>query len=303
MEYFKKKILVVSPVHSSLLKKLKIDYNVTYHPKITYKELEKEILEKNLVILRSGINIDKNIINKSNKLKFIVRAGTGLDNIDVKYAQKRGIKIFNFPNLNSTAVAELAFGLIISLYRHIVNANNELKKNLWNKQKFYGYELKNKVLGLVGLGNIGREIAKLAKGFSMDLLANVKNKKKKRPKNIKIVSLKHLFQNSDIIVLCLPLVKQTKNLVDFKMLKLIKKSGILINLSRGGIINENHLYKILKKQKIFGAATDVLSNEGEKNRLFNLKNIIVTPHIGAMTNDAQIKIGEKVHKLVRKLLK
>ncbi len=302
MGYSKYKILIISPVHFSLLKKLKKNFNVTYEPKISYKKLEKNVNDKTLIILRSGIKIDKNIIDKSKMLRFIVRAGTGLDNIDVKYAKNKSIKVFNFPNLNSTAVAELTFGLIIALYRHIVTANNELKKNIWNKQKFYGNELKNKVLGLVGLGSVGTAIARLAKGFSLYVIANVKNKNKKRGKSIKIVSLRYLLQKSDIIVLCLPLTKETKNLIDNKMLKLIKKNGILINLSRGGIINENHLYKILKEKQIFGAATDVLENEGKKNKLFKLKNIIVTPHIGAMTNDTQIAIAKKVYKLVRNLL-
>ena len=302
MGYSRSKILIISPVHFSLLKKLKKNFNVTYEPKITYKKLERNVNDKTLIILRSGIKIDKNIIDRSKMLRFIVRAGTGLDNIDVKYAKNKSIKVFNFPNLNSTAVAELTFGLIIALYRHIVTANNELKKNIWNKQKFYGNELKNKVLGLVGFGSVGTAIAKLAKGFSLDVIANVKNKNKKRRKSIKIVSLRHLLQKSDIIVLCLPLMKETKNLINNKMLKLIKKSSILINLSRGSIINENHLYKILKEKKIFGAATDVLEKEGKKNKLFKLKNIIVTPHIGAMTNDAQIAIGNKVYKLVKKLL-
>ena len=302
MGYSKYKILIISPVHFSLLKKLKKNFNVTYEPKISYKKLEKNVNDKTLIILRSGIKIDKNIIDKSKMLRFIVRAGTGLDNIDVKYAKNKSIKVFNFPNLNSTAVAELTFGLIIALYRHIVTANNELKKNIWNKQKFYGNELKNKVLGLIGLGSVGTAIARLAKGFSLYVIANVKNKNKKRGKSIKIVSLRYLLQKSDIIVLCLPLTKETKNLIDNKMLKLIKKNGILINLSRGGIINENHLYKILKEKQIFGAATDVLENEGKKNKLFKLKNIIVTPHIGAMTNDTQIAIAKKVYKLVRNLL-
>ena len=302
MGYSKYKILIISPVHFSLLKKLKKNFNVTYEPKISYKKLEKNVNDKTLIILRSGIKIDKNIIDKSKMLRFIVRAGTGLDNIDVKYAKNKSIKVFNFPNLNSTAVAELTFGLIIALYRHIVTANNELKKNIWNKQKFYGNELKNKVLGLVGLGSVGTAIARLAKGFSLYVIANVKNKNKKRGKSIKIVSLRYLLQKSDIIVLCLPLTKETKNLIDNKMLKLIKKNGILINLSRGGIINENHLYKILKEKQIFCAATDVLENEGKKNKLFKLKNIIVTPHIGAMTNDTQIAIAKKVYKLVRNLL-
>jgi D-3-phosphoglycerate dehydrogenase / 2-oxoglutarate reductase len=304
MEYFNRKILIVSPVHPNLIFELKKqNYKVKYFPKIDRKKLKLEIRETNLIVLRSGIKLDKDIISKSKNLKFILRAGSGLDNIDVKEAKKENIKVFNLPSLNSQSVAEFGFGLLISASRNIVKADNELRKNLWNKPKLYGYELKDKTLGIIGLGNIGSKIAKIGKAFSMNIIANVKNKKKKRTAKVKIVSLNTLLRNSDFITFNVPLNKKTKNLLNKINANYLKSNSILINLSRGGVINEDVLYDLLRKKKIFAAATDVFLHEKKINKLFSLKNIIVTPHIGAMTFDAQKVIAEKALNKIKKLLK
>ena len=302
MEYFKNKTLIISPVHPYLVSELKrLKYNVTYSPSLKYIDLEKKIVSQSLLILRSGIKIDKNIINKAKKLKYIIRAGSGLDNIDVATANKNNIKVFNLPNLNSVSVAEFAFGLIISASRNIVKADKELRKNIWNKQSHYGFQLKDKTLGIIGLGNIGTNIAKIAKGFSMNVIANVKDKSKKRSLSVKLVSLDNLLKNSDFITLNVPLNNDTKNLLNKKNCRLLKKNSTIINLSRGGVVNENVLYKLLKDKLIFRAATDVFLHEKKNNRLFKLKNIIVTPHIGAMTYDAQKNIANEVIKKIIKL--
>ena len=302
MEYFKKKIIIVSPVHQHLVSELKrLKYDVEYFPSIKYKDLEKKISSKELLILRSGIVIDKKIINKGKKLKYILRAGSGLDNIDLKTAKKKNIQVFNMPNLNAISVAEFAFGLIISTARNIVKADKELRRNIWNKPNHSGFELKDKTLGIIGLGNIGTKIAKIAKGFSMNVIANVKNKSKKRSLSLKLVSLSNLLKNSDYITFYVPLNESTKNLLNNKNCKLLKKDSILINLSRGGVVNEMVLYRLLKDNLIFGAATDVFLNEKKNNKLFELENIIVTPHIGAMTHDAQKNIAKEVIKKVVQL--
>jgi len=302
MEYFKKKILIISPVHPYLVSELKsLGHKVEYSPSIKYKDLEKKIVSKKLLILRSGIKIDKNIINKAKKLKYIIRAGSGLDNIDVTTANKNNIRVFNLPNLNAVSVAEFAFGLIISTARNVVKADKELRKNIWNKPNHYGFELKGKTLGIIGLGNIGTNIAKIAKGFSMNIIANVKNKSKKRTLSVKLVSLDNLLKNSDYITFNVPLNNNTKNLLNKKNCKLLRKNSILVNLSRGGVINEVVLYRLLKNNLIFGAATDVFLHEKKNNKLFKLENIIVTPHIGAMTYDAQKNIAKEVIKKVIKL--
>ena len=299
MEYFKNKTLIISPVHPYLVSELKrLRYKVEYSPSIKYIDLEKKISSQELLILRSGIRIDKNIINKAKKLKYIIRAGSGLDNIDVTTAIKNNIKVFNLPNLNAVSVAEFAFGLIISTSRNIVKADKELRKNIWNKPNHYGFQLKDKTLGIIGLGNIGTNIAKIAKGFSMNIIANVQNKSKKRTSSVKLVSLDNLLKNSDFITLNVPLTNDTKNLLNKKNCKLLRKNSILVNLSRGGVVNEEVLYRLLKDKLIFRAATDVFLHEKKNNKLFKLENIIVTPHIGAMTYDAQKNIAKEVIKKV-----
>jgi len=302
MEYFKNKTLIISPVHPYLVSELKrLRYKVEYSPSIKYIDLEKKISSQELLILRSGIRIDKNIINKAKKLKYIIRAGSGLDNIDVTTAIKNNIKVFNLPNLNAVSVAEFAFGLIISTSRNIVKADKELRKNIWNKPNHYGFQLKDKTLGIIGLGNIGTNIAKIAKGFSMNIIANVQNKSKKRTSSVKLVSLDNLLKNSDFITLNVPLTNDTKNLLNKKNCKLLRKNSILVNLSRGGVVNEEVLYRLLKDKLIFRAATDVFLHEKKNNKLFKLENIIVTPHIGAMTYDAQKNIAKEIIKKVIKL--
>ena len=200
-------------------------------------------------------------------------------------------------------MAEFSFGLLISASRNIVKANIELKNNLWNKPKLYGYELKNKTIGIIGLGAIGSRIAKIAKVFSMDVLANVKNIKKKRSIKVKIVTLNTLLKKSDFVIFSVPLSNKTKNLLNNENAKYLKTHSILINISRGGVINEEVLYMLLKKNKIFSAATDVFLHEKRQNKLFKLKNIIVTPHIGAMTYDAQEILAEKAFEKIKKLVK
>ncbi len=304
MAYSRKKVLIISPVHSNLISDLKRHkFEIKYLPNISRKKLAIEISKTYVVVLRSGIQLDKDIISKSNHLRFIIRAGSGLDNIDINEAKKRNIKVFNLPNLNSQSVAEFSFGLLISASRNIVKANIDLKKNLWNKPKLYGYELRNKTIGIIGLGAIGSRIAKIAEVFSMNVLAAVKNKGKKRPKKVKIVPLITLLKKSDFIIFSVPLNNKTKNLLNKKNSKYLKSHSILINISRGGVINEEVLYMLLKKNKIFAAATDVFLHEKKQNKLFKLKNIIVTPHIGAMTFDAQKILAEKTFEKIKNLVK
>ena len=194
------------------------------------------------------------------------------------------------------SVSEFAFGLLFSTARKIACADRQLRKNLWNKNDMYGYEITKKNLGIIGLGDIGSKIANIGKKFKMNIFANVNNnnnerKKQLSKKGITLTSLNNLMKKSDFIIIVVPLYKKTLNLINSKNLKLLKKNSVIINISRGGIVNENHLYEILKKKKIFAAASDVFQNEKKYNKLFKLENILVTPHIGAMTYEAQKRIA------------
>ena len=296
------KIIIVDPVHPDLIISLRKKFLlVKYVPGINYNELSGIIKNFHIIILRSGLKLDKFLIQKANLLKIIARAGVGLDNIDLIEAKKRKIKYFNIPSQSSLSVAEFSFGLLFSAARKITCADKQLRKNIWNKKDMYGYELTNKNLGIVGLGEIGSKIAIIGKKFKMNILANVNNNSLKRKKQllkkgILLASLNNLMKKSDFIIIVVPLYKKTINLINFKNMKYLKKNSIIVNISRGGIVNENHLYEILKKNMIFSAATDVFQIEKKNNRLFKLNNLVVTPHIGAMTYEAQKRIAVALEK-------
>lgn len=300
----KEKILITDPVHPNLIKKLKERrYFVYYKPGIKKKNLIKIVNKFNVLIIRSGIKIDKDILIKAKNLKLIARAGVGLDNIDLDCANLMKIKVFNVANISFRSVAEFTIGLLISSARKITLSDNQLRRNIWKKSELYGIELKGKTLGIIGAGKIGEEVAKIASSLSLKICATVKNKKKIRSKffrkKIKIVSLNKLLKNSDFITIHTPLTEETKNMISSKEINLMKRTSILINMSRGGVVNENSLYNNLRKRRIFGAATDVYLFEKRKNKLFKLDNITVTSHIGAMTFESQKRIAELVFKKLK----
>ena len=301
-----KKIIIIDPVHPYLINSLKKKFSlVNYFPDISYKKLSNIIKKYNIIILRSGLKLDKNLIQKAKSLNLIARAGVGMDNIDLIEAKKKKIKYFNVPSQSSLSVAEHAFGLIFSASRKINYCDALLRKNVWKKKEMYGYELSNKNLGIVGFGKIGTQIAGIGKKFNMKIYANVNNNSEKRKKILKkkkifLVSLKQLLKVSDFIAIAVPLSNETTNLINKKNLSILKKNCVLVNISRGGVVNEDHLYEILIKKKIFAAATDVFKKEKKFNKLFKLNNIVVTSHIGAMTYEAQKRIAIM---LERKLLK
>lgn len=302
----RKKVIIVDPVHPYLIESLKKKYLVNYSPNISYESLSKIIFNYNIIILRSGIQLDKKIIELAKELKVIVRAGVGMDNIDIITAKKKNIKYFNVPAQSSSSVAELAFGLAHSSLRKISYCDRSLRKNMWRKSEMYGYELMHKNLGLIGFGKIGQKIANLSKAYKMKVFATVKNQNKNRKKillrkKIFLVSLNALLKNSDVVVVAIPLTKNTRNLINKKNLKFMKSNSILVNVSRGGIVNEIDLFNHLKNKKIFSAATDVFLIENKKSKLFKLDNITLTSHIGAMTFEAQKRIAVAIKKKLFKM--
>ena len=306
---YRKKIIIVDPVHPHLLVSLKKKFSlVKYSPKIRYNELSRIIKNFHIIILRSGLSLDKSLIKKAKQLKIIARAGVGLDNIDTEFAKKNKIKYFNIPSKSSLSVAEFAFGLLLSAARKINFADANLRKNIWNKSEMYGYEISYKSLGIIGFGDIGSKIAKIGKKFNMKIFANVKNfsntrKKKFKKKNIILTSLNYLMKHSDFVIISVPLNRQTKDLINIKNLKFLKENSIIINISRGGVIKERDLLSILRKRKIFAAGIDVFKKEKKYNNLFKLKNTVLTPHIGAMTYEAQKKIALSLEKKLFNLVK
>jgi len=275
---------------------------------LTSEHLEKEDLLKimpeiEVLIVRSATKVTADIIEASTKLKIIGRAGTGLDNIDVKAAEAKGIKVINTPGANSISVAELTIGLMIACSRHIARGTIDLKNGKWTKKELEGHELFERTVGIIGFGNIGREVAKRLLAFDMKILA-YDPFVKETDMNVKMVDLDTLYEESDYITIHVPLTPETKNLINKETISKMKDGVIIINAARGGIIDEEALYEALVSGKVYAAGLDVFEVEPPtdelRQKLLALPNVVATPHIGASTFEAQERVGML---LVERLIK
>jgi D-3-phosphoglycerate dehydrogenase len=267
-------------------------FEVVYKPGMSKEELMQEIKTAEALIVRSATKPDKEIMDAAEKLKVIVRAGAGTDNIDKAYAKEKGIIVENTPGQNSNAVAELTVGLMLSLARFIPKADKTMKEGKWEKKKLQGTELTGKTVGIVGLGKIGRLVIKRLQGFEMKLIGfdPMVSKEQAAELNVELCSLEKVFKRADYVSLHLPLNDKTRNLVSNDQFKMMKKTAYLLNVARGGIVDEEALYDALKAGEIAGAALDVYSKEplAEDSKLRELDNLILTPHLGASSKEAQI---------------
>lgn len=240
-------------------------------------------------------------------LELIVRAGVGLDNVDAEAAKAKGIKVLNTPEGPSVSVAELVFGLMLSLIRFFPVADRTMKEEKWEKKKLEGTELYKKTLGIVGLGRIGAEVAKRAKAFDMDVLAYdvIDISKACKDLGIKRAELKDIIEKSDFITLHVPMVPATKGMIGEKELGRMKKTAYIINTSRGGIVDEAALLKALDAGTIAGAGLDVYVDEPPKDwKLVKHPKVVATPHIASSTLEAQSRIGElTVDKVIAEFVK
>jgi len=297
------KVLILDKISKEgieMMKKEGIEVDVkTDFPKDKIKEI---IDDYEGVVVRSKTKLTREVLKDTKNLKFIIRAGVGLDNIDLETAKERGIEVFNTPKASSIAVAELTLGFLIALSRFIPQATFSLKEGKWEKEKFKGVELFGKTLGILGLGRIGKEVAKRAKAFGMRILAY--DPQVSSSELAEMVDFETLIRNSDYITLHLPLTPETKNLINAEVIARMKDGVFIVNCARGGIIDEKALCEALRSQKVKGAGFDVFEEEPPKNKeLLELENFICTPHIGASTIEAQEKISKEVAKVVIELQK
>lgn len=280
---------------------------VEYLPEITNQDLISIVKDYDVIVVRSRTKITKDVIASAVKAKIIARVGVGLDNIDVNEAQKRGIEVINAGEASVNAVSELVLGFMFALSRNIPIANNATKEGKWIKKDLMGGELKGKYLGIIGLGKIGRNVARLARGLRMNLIGyDVVPIDKNFTQEVSLITadLKTLLESSDFITCHVPFTEQTKHLINKDMLSKMKKDAFLINTSRGEVIDEQALVDCLKNKRIGGAALDVYEVEPPTNKeLLELDNIICTPHVAAQTREGQelasTVIGEKI---IQKLL-
>ena len=286
------KILITDEVAKEAIEKLKEKHDVVFN-ELRGEALAKEIGGYDALMVRSATKVTADIIKEAKNLKVIGRAGIGVDNIDVEEASRHGIYVVNSPGGSTRSVAELAIAMMFSLARKITIADKTMKEGEWAKKKLKGIELQGKILGLIGSGRIAQEVAKIASCLGMKLLVYSPHctQEKAKSMNAELKSMEEIFETADFISLHIPLTKETYHMIDKNLLNKMKKNAYLIDVARGGIVDEEALYSILKDGKIAGAAIDVYENEPYKGKLAELENVVLTPHIGASTKEGQIRAG------------
>ncbi len=272
---------------------------------LTPEQLKEKIKGYDALIVRSKTKVTKDIIEASDKLKVIGRAGVGVDNIDVPSATAKGIVVMNAPAGNTVSAAEHAFALLLALSKNIPYAHSMLKNKKWEK-KLLGVEVLGKTLGVIGLGRVGSHMAKMAKGVGMKVVGYdpLITKEKAKSLGVKLVSLDELLKVSDYISLHIPRTAETKHLIGEDALSKMKKNVRIINCARGGVLDEKALYKALKDGRIAGAALDVFEQEPLLDSpLLELDNVVVTPHLGASTYEAQVNVAVEIANIIATALK
>jgi len=295
----------VNPTLNDILEKNGL--KITYEPEITPEQISGKIEDFDVVIVRSRTKLTKDLIEKASKCKIIARVGVGLDNIDQNAAKEKGIRVINAVEGAMNAVAELVIGLMLSLAREIPRADREVRNGNWIKKELMGTELRGKYLGIVGLGNIGKRLGRLARALNMNIIGfDVVPIDDEFSKEVGLMKtdLDTLLASSDYVSLHVPLLDSTKHMIDSTKMASMKNTARIINTSRGGVIDEEALYQALKNGQLGGAALDVFEVEpATSNNLATLPNFISTPHMGAQTKEAQSLaanvIAEKIIQILR----
>jgi D-3-phosphoglycerate dehydrogenase len=305
------KVLVCDSIDQRGIDSLKrAGMTVDYKPEIRANELISSIKDYHVIVVRSRTKITEEVINAATNTKIIARVGVGLDNIDVMAAEATGIRIINAAEAAMNAVSELTIGHMISLARSIPLADAETKKGNWIKKDLIGMELRGKYLGIIGVGNIGRNVGRIAKSLRMNLIGHDVypiNKDFIKEVGLIVTDLGTLVESADFITCHVPLTQETKHMFNKSRFSKMKPTAYIVNTSRGEVIDENALYDALINGKIAGAALDVFEVEPPTNKmLIELPNIICTPHIGSQTKEAQelasTVIAEKIIQIMRGII-
>tara|TARA_B100001939_G_scaffold153492_1_gene132614 strand:- start:47 stop:976 length:930 start_codon:yes stop_codon:yes gene_type:complete len=266
------------------------------------KDLTDHIKDSEIVVIRSATKLTKEVLDNAEKLKIIARCGVGVDNVDLEFAKSKNIFVTNSPSANLISVVELTVALIISASRKLSLADAHLKNGEWNRSEFLGYELYGKTLGIVGFGKAGRLVAERMKSFGMSIVfydPYVTDWSGSEES----LELDDLLRTADVVSIHVIKTKDTENLISKDKLDLLKQNSIIVNTSRGGVLDEEYLLALLESEKIFGAGLDVYSNEPPENvDRYNGLNLVTTPHIGASTNEAQLKAGLETIENIKKIL-
>jgi phosphoglycerate dehydrogenase-like enzyme len=305
------RIIVASPISPDSIDLLETKYSVTRAINLPPGDFRRLLPGADVLVFRSGITLSAEVLRTAAKLRLIVRAGSGMDNIDLDFVKERGIIFERIPQPGARAVAELSFTFMLALARNLFMADSLLRKGRWAKYEIQGYLLNNKVLGIVGAGNIGAQVGRMGVAWGMDVLGCVKPRtpeieKQLKDDGIQVVEFEEVMTRSDFVSVHVPLTPETRGLIGPEELNSMKPGSFLLNLARGGIVVESALHDVLKKGGgLAGAALDVHEKEGEGaiSPLATLPNVILTPHIGAQTVDSQREIGERAVRIIDDFVK
>lgn len=273
------------------------EFNVHPEPKISQEKLKELLPTTDALVIRSATTVTPELLEMAPNLKYVIRAGEGTDNIDKVACGQKNVKVSNTPGANNNSAAEHAVALTMTVLRKTAWAHSTMASGGWDKSKFVGVELSNKKVGVVGFGRIGQIFAKRIAGFEPDLVFfDPFVEKSDLPYARKAESLEKLFEECEIISLHTPLMDVTKGMVNRSLLESMRSDAVLINASRGGIVDEEALLDVLSNKKIRGAGFDVFASEPlpENSPLRKLDNLVLTPHLGASTEEAQVRVGEMV---------
>ena len=300
-----KKVLIADRVHNHLITSLEsLGFKTDYRKDIDLELTTQIISDYEGVIINSKTIMNKEMIDRASKLEFIGRLGSGLEIIDLEYAQEKGIQVFNSPEGNRNAVAEHALGMLLAFSNNLMVGNQEVKSFIWNREQNRGFELEGKTIGIVGFGNTGNAFSKVLHGFDVNILAHDKYKDLnfENCRNCKSVSLAQIQLNADVISFHLPYTEETHHLVNQSFIEKCKKGVVLINTSRGKIFKTNDLISNLENGTIAGVCLDVFENEKvmsynseEKQmykKLFNFPNVMCSPHVAGWTKESLYKIAD-----------
>ena len=302
------KVLIADAISADGLEPLRNDerFEIIEQSGLKGEDLARAIEPANAVIVRSSTRITRDSLKYASALQVIGRAGVGVDNIDVEAATERGVAVLNAPSGNTISAAELTLALLLALVRRVPGADRSMRAGEWDRKSFNGTELYGKTLGLVGAGRIGGEVAKRARAFGMRVIVYDPYLTADRAAalEMEIATLDEVLQRADVLTLHVPLTEATANLIDDRKLGLMKKSAVIVNAARGGVINEQALYDALKNKTIAGAAIDVFEEEPlpADHQLRTLPNVVLTPHLGAATAEAQQNVAIEIAYAVRAAL-
>lgn len=295
------KILFASSIFPGAIEKIKEEHEVICAFNAKEEELKKQIKDCEVLVFRSGVQISAEVMECAPTLKLLIRAGSGIDNVDVDYVRRKGLRLVRIPGPGAKAVAEMSFALLLALARNVLEADRLTRQGIWAKHELTGFMLTGKTLGIIGAGNIGSRVGQLGAAWGLEVIGcvefpNPAVASKLWEKGIRLTDIDEVLAKADFVSIHVPLKDSSRNLINAEAFAKMKPGAFLVNLARGGVVDESALHKALKEGRLRGAALDVHASEGNGtiSPLAEFKNVILTPHIGAGTFDSQKEIGDIV---------